>query len=124
MDDIETLKQLYRDLCYYSMTKDAQGLERILAPKYTLTHMTGMVQTRDQYIDAVMDGTLNYYVFDHDAIDVHLDESGDEATIRGRSRVEAAVFGGRRNTWRRQQDLAAEKHGGRWSLTSSKASTY
>ena len=124
MTDEETCAQLYRDLCDASMRKDADGMAAVLADDYALIHMTGMRQSKGAYIAAVCDGTLNYYSTEHESIDVHVAPDRQSATIRGRSRVNAAVFGGGRHTWRLQQDLKAEKRDGRWLLVESRASTY
>ena len=96
----------------------------VLADDYALIHMTGMRQSRRAYIAAVCDGTLNYYSTEHDSIDVRIAPDGEHAAIRGRSRVNAAVFSGGRHRWRLQQDLKAEKRGGKWLLVESRASTY
>lgn len=122
--DEQALAQLYRDLHRYSITKDAEGLCTLFAPEYVLVHMTGMRQPAEEYIAAVLDGTLNYYRAEHDSIDVRVAADGQTARITGRTRTEAAVFGGGRNTWRLQQDLKAVKRDGRWYLTESRASTY
>ena len=124
MSDEETCAQLYRDLCDASMRKDADGMAAVLADDYALVHMTGMRQPKRAYIDAVLDGTLNYYSTEHDSIDVTVAPSGERAEIRGRSRVNAAVFGGGRHTWKLQQDLKAGKRDGTWLLVESRASTY
>ena len=122
--DEQALKQLYIDLCQYSIDKDARGIASVLSDDYHLQHMSGMKQPKQEYIDSVLDGTLNYYTTDHDSIQISFDPTGDTAKIRGRSRINAAVFGGGRHTWRLQQDLTAKKIDGEWLLTSSKASTY
>ena len=106
------------------MRKDAASIRSLLAPDYVLVHMTGMRQSKRAYIAAVLDGTLNYYSAEHDSIDVYIAPDGERATICGRSRVSAAVFGGGRHTWRLQQELKAEKRDGAWLLVESRASTY
>lgn len=123
-DDRQALETLYRDLCRYSIEKDDAALRRLFAPEYVLVHMTGMRQSADDYVEAVLDGTLNYFKSEHDSIDVSLAPDGRTARIRGRTRTDAAVFGGGRHTWRLQQDLKAAKRDGRWYLTESCASTY
>ena len=122
--DEEACAALYRDLCDASVRKDAAGMAAVLANDYALVHMTGMRQGAREYIDAVLDGTLNYYSCEHDSVDVGIAPDGEHATICGRSRVNAAVFGGGRHTWRLQQDLKAEKRDGTWFLVESRASTY
>ena len=124
MTDEEMCAQLYRDLCEASMCKDAQGMSGALADDYVLVHMTGMRQGKQAYIKAVCDGTLNYYSTEHDSIRVEVTPDGEKAVINARSRVNAAVFGGGRHTWRLQQRLKAEKRNGVWLLVESRASTY
>ena len=124
MTDEEACAQLYRDLCDASIRKDESGMAAVLADDYALVHMTGMRQSKRAYIDAVLDGTLNYYSTEHDSIDVKVAPDGEHAAICGQSRVNAAVFGGGRHTWRLQQDLKAEKRDGEWLLVESRASTY
>lgn len=123
-EDRTACEQLYRDLCALSIEKDGDGLRALFAPEYVLVHMTGMRQGGEEYIRAVLDGTLNYYSTQHDSIEAQVAPDGLSARIRGRSRTEAAVFGGGRHTWRLQQDLRAVKRGGRWLLAESRASTY
>lgn len=124
MDDREVCAELYRALGDASVRKDAEGMAAVLANDYVLVHMTGMRQSKREYIAAVMDGTLNYYGVEHESVDVQVSPGGLIAAIRGQSRVTAAVFGGDRHTWRLQQDLKAEKRGGTWLLVESRASTY
>ena len=124
MTDEEACAQLYRDLCDASMRKDADAIAAVLADDYALVHMTGMRQPKRAYVAAVLDGTLNYYSTEHDSIDARIAPDGEHAAICGRSRVNAAVFGGGRRTWRLQQDLKAEKRDGVWKLVESRASTY
>ena len=70
----------------------------------------------------LLDGTFNYYSAEHDDIEVEVD--GDRATMIGKSRVSAAVYGGRRSIWRLQGDFTLRKERGTWRFTSSRASTY
>ncbi len=49
---------------------------------------------------------------------------GNTATLIGKSRVHAAVFGGGWHTWRLEQDLHLVKKENRWLITLAEASTY
>lgn len=46
------------------------------------------------------------------------------ATLTGRSRVTAAVFGGGRHTWPLQLRFQLVKRDGQWLFTEARASTY
>ena len=41
--------------------KDDEKLDVIMDDNYILTHMSGKRQTKAEYINEIMDGTLNYY---------------------------------------------------------------
>ncbi len=78
--------------------KDRATLEAVLHDSFILAHMTGMRQSKEAYIRAIENGTLNYYTAVHENITVSTDNKNAELT--GQSLVTAAVFGGGRSTWR------------------------
>lgn len=126
MTDEDALSELYEDMYRGMLTRDRTLLEQVLAPDFVLVHMTGMHQSREQFVAAVEDGTLRYFSAKTEGLDVRVSGSGDRATatVAGRSRVSAAVFGGGRHTWPLEQDLSCVKVAGRWQVTRSVASTY
>ena len=122
MTDKELIEALYREMYKAMVEKDTATLNRVHADDFVLTHMTGMHQSKQVYIKSIANGTLNYYSAEHEQMDIKV--SGDRATLRGRSRVNAAVFGGGRHTWRLQLSFELVKHDGRWQFSAASASTY
>ena len=122
MTDKEQIEALYREMYKAMIEKDTATLNLVHADDFVLTHMTGMHQSKQEYIKAIAGGTLNYYSAEHEQMDIKV--SGDRATLRGRSRVNAAVFGGGRHTWRLQLSFELVKHDGRWQFSAASASTY
>jgi ketosteroid isomerase-like protein len=122
MTDEEQIKKLYIRYWQCMIDKNADGLRSLQTDDYYLMHMTGTKQSRETYINGLLDGTFNYYSADHDAIDVRI--NGDSAVMTGKSRVVAAVYGGGKGSWRLQGDFTLRKENGAWKLTSSRASTY
>lgn len=123
MSEEEKLRNLYKKMYLAMIQKDSNTLEEILNPDFVLVHMTGMRQSKDVFIKAVENGTLNYYTEATDAVDVTV--NGDSAMVVGQSRVNAAVFGGGRYTWRLEQDLTCRRtKDGTWKIERSVASTY
>lgn len=122
MTDNQLIEGLYKRMCQAMIYKDTATLNEIHAPEFVLIHMTGMRQSKQDYVRAIADGTLNYFSATHDSIRIDVD--GDKATMIGRSRVEAAVFGGGRHTWPLQLTLHLVRREGRWLLLDSRASTY
>ena len=121
-DDIERIREMYREYWRCMIAKDADGLRRLMAEDYYLLHMTGLRQSAEAFLRGLLDGTFNYYAAEHESIEVRL--RGDQTTMTGKSRVLAAVYGGRKRTWRLQGDFTLRKEDGRWKFTSSRASTY
>ena len=122
MSDKEQIEACYRQM-YRGMVEKGQGLlSEVLDDTFVLVHMTGMRQNKEAFIRAVENGTLNYYSANHQRIDVEI--HGDTAELVGQSVVNAAVFGGGRNTWHLQLRLKLIRAGGAWKITEARASTY
>ena len=122
LSDKEKIETLYRDMYRAMVNKDRTELERVHDDSFYLLHMTGMKQSKSVYIDSIMNGTLNYYDEKTESLDVTV--NGDTATLTGRSKVTAAVFGGGKHTWRLQLHFTLIKKNSKWKFTSSSASTY
>lgn len=122
MNDEEAIRNLYHDMYEAMILKDRTRLCEILSDDFVLVHMTGMNQTRDEYLRAIRDGVLNY--FSEQTSDISITLSKDRAHMTGRSRVEASVFGGSRHTWRLQLDITLARHKDLWQMTRAEASTY
>lgn len=122
MSDEEIIKNIYIELTQASINKDIEKLSEILSDKYILVHMTGMNQTKEDYINSVMNGSLKYYDAVHDSITVNID--GNKASIVGKSKVLASPFGISKSWWRLKQNITLEKIDGKWFIIKSVATTY
>ena len=122
MDDKKQIVNLYRQMYQTMIAKDIAALDTILADGSVLVHMTGTRQPKKQYLHEIENGTLNYYSVEDDEISITVD--GMTAEMTGRSRVNAAVYGGGRHTWRLQMKSKLTKTDGRWQFVESKTSTY
>ena len=122
MSDKDMIEALYREMYEAMVRKDTATLNRVHADDFVLTHITGMHQSKQVYIQSIANGTLNYYSAEHEQMDIKV--NGNHATLTGRSRVNAAVFGGGRHTWRLQLSFQLVKRDGRWQFTAASASTY
>ena len=122
MTDKEQITALYEAMYKAMIAKDTVALGNILSEDSVLVHMTGHRQSRKEYLSEIASGTLNYYSVDTDSLEITV--NGDSARMIGRSRVNAAVYGGGRHTWRLQMDSKLRKIDGAWIITYSKASMY
>ena len=122
MTEQERIIAAYKEMYRAMIEKDEAGLNAILDDSFVLVHMTGMKQNKTVFIQAVMDGTLNYFSAAHENMPVKI--SGDTAILTGQSIVSAAVFGGGRHTWHLQQKCTLKKIENGWKITNSIASTW
>ena len=122
MDDKQAIEALYRRYWQYMIDADADGLRSLMREDYTLRHMTGLQQSREDFLRGLLDGTFRYFGAEHDTIEVAV--HGQSAVMCAKSRVLAAVYGGRKNLWRLRGDFTLRKENGTWRLTGSRASTY
>ena len=122
MDETEPIRAMYRKYWQCMIAKDAQGLRDLMTEDYVLEHMTGVRQPAEVFLRGLLDGTFNYYAADHDSIEVEI--QGDHARMTGCSRVLAAVYGGRKNSWRLRGDFTLRRENGTWKFTRSQAATY
>lgn len=123
MSDKDQVIACYRKLYAAMVNQDTAALEQVLAPEMTLTHMTGYVQSRDEWISQVGDGQMRYYQAREDNIkDVVV--TGEHASLTGQNQVQASIWGSSKNWWRLQLKATLAKRNGRWLITKQVASTY
>ena len=116
------IEESYRKMYIGMIEKDRGILSEVLDESFVLVHMTGMRQSKDAFIRAVENGDLNYYSAEHQRMDVEVGTG--TALLIGQSVVSAAVFGGRRCTWRLQLKIKLTQKGDDWKITEAVASTY
>ncbi|MBD5535877.1 MAG: nuclear transport factor 2 family protein [Lachnospiraceae bacterium] len=122
MDDKELLTQCYHTMYRGMIEKDMELLGESLDESFVLVHMTGLRQTKSQYMDYIADGTLNYYSEKTEHMEIAV--GGGQAKLVGQSKVNAAVFGGGKHVWNLQLSMKAVKRNGKWYMTEAVASTY
>ncbi len=121
--EVIDIQNAYKTMYVGMIEKDAQILRKVLDDRFVLVHMTGMRQPKEDFIRAVLDGTLNYYSAGHQSMEV-TEITENHAKLDGKSMVNAAVFGGGKHTWRLRQRLQLVKKDTGWKITEAVASTY
>ena len=120
--DAQIVHALYQSMYRFMVDRDVSRLGALLDDSFTLTHMTGLIQSKAEFLASIEGGELRYFSAIEESCPVRVVR--DSASARGRSLVEASPFGMRRSTWRLQQDLDFVKRDGRWLIAASVASTY
>ena len=122
MQEERAIENCYQQMYRGMIAKDRAALSQVLDDSFVLVHMTGMRQDKESYISAIENGTLNYYSADHEHFQIWTNEN--EAELIGQSRVNAAVFGGGRHTWKLQLRMKLIRRGSEWKIVKAEASTY
>ena len=102
---------------------DAESLGEELAPGFTLTHMTGYVQARHEWLREVASGSMAYHAI-HDvevSVDTSAEDEGPVLTVR--TRTDATIWGSRA-TWPLQLEIHFADSDGRWIASRTVASTW
>lgn len=97
------------------INKDAKTLNSIMSEDYTLTHMSGKIQTKNDYIKDIIDGVLNYY---HSTIiDPNIVILEDKyAKLIADVELDAKVYG-IKGTWTLNTEILMEKIENKWILS-------
>lgn len=121
--DEEQIIQLYRAENEAMVKKDISRLDMILGDRMTLTHMTGYVQPKLEWIDQIQNEEMQYLESKEEAIkDIRVE--GNLGQLTGQNLVTAKIWGGSKNVWPLQMKMYFEKNNGRWVISKQVASTY
>lgn len=120
-----TEKQLivaYRQMYDFMLTADTSSLKSLLTEGFSLVHITGYEQPRDEWLAHIANGRMRY--FSAEEVDVTVVKvEGHLATLRGRNRVRASIWG-TQGTWPLQLDIDFTLINGRWLMQHASGSTY
>lgn len=113
-DDQEDVLERFIEFQYAMIEKDFEKLNELLEDNYTLTHMSGKTQTKDEYIGEIMDGTLNYYesIINNPIIII---KEKDKALLKADVTLDAKVYG-MKGTWTLHSEQTMEKINEKWYL--------
>jgi hypothetical protein len=112
---------LTRRLTQFMIDKDTAGLNNILDTHFTLTHITGYVQSKAEWFAEIASERMKYYAYEE--IKTAVEVNGNNATFTGQNILDARIWGSR-NNWRLQQKMLLEKRNGKWIILSSVATTF
>ena len=113
--DQEDVLERFIEFQYAMIEKDFDKLNELLEDNYTLTHMSGKTQTKDEYIDEIMEGTLNYYKSTIINPTITINDN-DKAVLNADVTLDAKVYG-MKGTWTLHSQQTMEKINGKWYLS-------
>jgi hypothetical protein len=113
----EAYRAMYRGM----LERDTALLDDLLADDYTLTHMTGHVQPKREWLEQIDSGRMRYHSARPQSTSVDLD--GATAVLVGRDVVDATIWGSR-STWNLQLTTTYEHRDDAWIAVRTIATTF
>ena len=106
-DDQEEVLERFIEFQYAMIEKDLEKLNELLKDNYTLRHMSRKTQTKAEYIDEIMDETLNYYesIINNPIITI----TENKALLKADVTLDAKVYG-MKGKWTLHSEQTMEKN--------------
>lgn len=115
------IRALHEAMREAMVASDVAELDSILADGFTLTHMTGYVQSKAEWLDAIESGEMQYHRMETVQATLGTDVAVPELTAR--TLTDATIWGSRA-TWRLMLRSWFEPRGDGWVITRTVASTW
>lgn len=115
------IAEVVRSVTRLMIERNVDELESLLDKNFTLTHITGRVQSKADWLEEIRTESMKYYGFEEVQMTVKID--GNTATVTNRNLLDARIWGSR-NKWRLQQVFTLENRNGKWIPMKSVATTY
>lgn len=112
---------LTRKFTELMISRNTAELNKIVAEDFTLTHITGYVQPKEEWFEEINAESMKYYSAEEVEYSVEVKEN--KATFVQKNRLDARIWGSR-NVWRLQQTMSLEKRNGKWFILKSVAKTW
>lgn len=118
----EEILNLYQAYNVAKAADDVAALAKLLAPGFTLTHMTGYIQPRSEWLGELQRGTMRYFSSIEDRVTVTPEADGWRVT--GQNRVLASIHGSGRHEWPLNTEMTVHQIAGQWQIMAAVVTTY
>ena len=115
LDDSQNeVLERFKEFQQAMIDKDESALNNIMDESYTLTHMSGKIQTKQEYIIDIIGGVLNYY---HSTIkEPKIIVNDIYARLTADVELDAKVYG-IKGRWTLNTNITMKKINGKWYLS-------
>jgi hypothetical protein len=117
----EAIEALHAAMCEAMVAGDVAALDAILAGEFTLTHMTGHVQVKAEWLDDIATGQMQYHRVE--TVETTVSAEGTLTALKARTLTDATIWGSRA-TWRLMLRSWFEPCGDKWVIARTVASTW
>jgi Domain of unknown function (DUF4440) len=85
------VEKLHRSFCEALVAGDLAALDSILADGFTLTHMTGYVQSKSEWLDAIETSQMQYHRME--TVEATVSTEGTVPGLTARTLTDATIWG-------------------------------
>ena len=119
--DKNKVLQLHKNLGINMTSKGIKNIENLVTDDYTLTHITGYKQPKEQWYSQMLDEQMKYYSVE--LIDYLILIESNNLYLLTKNIVDARIYGSR-NKWKLALKHKVVKINNKWKIQSSIATTY
>ncbi len=119
--DRSEILENYRAQLRAMVDGDTDELGDLLTEDFSLTHMTGYFQPKQEWLAQMRAGQFRYHDAQEENVSLQVD--GDTAQLVGKTLTDATVYG-TRATWPLQLTMDFIRADGRWLAARSEATTW
>lgn len=119
-ENIRTLLATYHGAMVGARTAE---LEDLLDADFSLVHITGYVQPKDEWLAVIRAGEFDYHRIDIDRNELGVSVAGEVATVTGRGIFDATI-NAMHAPWRLQFQMRWVKDSDRWRIASAAYSRF
>ncbi|KRM78156.1 hypothetical protein FC35_GL000536 [Limosilactobacillus coleohominis DSM 14060] len=117
----QQVAQVVRQQVKGMINDDQELLRQVIAQDAQFIHITGKVQSRDEWLEQIKRGRMHYYDSKEAIFQVSVE--GDKALVIMRNELDARIYGFR-NAWQLQSRVELQRRNDKWLITRSEASMY
>ncbi|WP_193909420.1 nuclear transport factor 2 family protein [Cellvibrio polysaccharolyticus] len=117
----EEVKTVFRRIYAAMLEADTVALAALLDENFTLTHMTGRLQQKHEWLADITAGRMIYHAVTEVSSTVRI--ADNVAVLVGRDVVNSTIYGGR-GQWNLQLTTEFTKRDGQWMATRMLATTF
>jgi hypothetical protein len=111
----------YLAQCEAMVGADVDELCDLLGPDFTLTHMTGYLQSKAEWLDDIATGQMTYHSIRN--VEIATVVEADEVSLTARSHTHATIWGAN-GTWPLQLQITFTRTHAGWVAARTIASTW
>ena len=113
--------EVTRHFTQMMIEKNTIEIGKIVDKDFTLTHITGYIQSKTEWFSEIESERMKYYAYKEVKTSIKIEDN--KATFIGQNMLDARIWRSR-NNWRLQQTMQLEKRNGKWIILKSVATTF